>query len=297
MTSIVKDFEGATAIINEINKTGNECVLISPYVQLWDRMRDALSRAHKRNVAIKAYVRQPEQDKDKEKLKQIVADFNQYGAKVYLIPNLHAKIYLFDESAIVSSMNLYDYSQQNSIELSVLIDDSSMIADIRDFVRDYIEIKAIPADETLKSGKENWKKGFCILCGKQMEYPPHGRPVCFECYKAGQAEDEISTAEKSKSSTRSLKRQDEPVNEKTLLETLGEALATTLSRLGSDEGFCIRCGTSIDNNPDRPLCNNCYIKWAEYQNPNYTEKFCLACGEKARTSYAKPYCYDCFRNG
>ena len=194
-------------------------------------------------------------------------------------------------------MNLYEFSQQNSIELSVLIDDPPMISEIRDFVTNHIMAKATSAAEEKKTEKQNWKKGFCILCGKSIEYPPNGRPVCYECYKAGQSEEDISKTEKSKSSPRNVKQQDESVSSKTLLQTLGEALATTLNRLGSDEGFCIRCGTSIENDPNRPLCNDCYIKWAEYRNPNYTEKYCLACGEKARTSYAKPYCYDCFRNG
>ena len=69
-----------------------------PYVQLWDRMRDALQRANNRNITIRAYIRQPEQEKEKNKFQQILADFGQLGVKVYSIPNLHAKIYLFDES-------------------------------------------------------------------------------------------------------------------------------------------------------------------------------------------------------
>jgi len=257
-------------------------------------MRDALQRASKRNVAIRAYIRQPELEKDRKKVQEIVADFKQLGVDAFSIPNLHAKIYLFDESVIVSSMNLYDFSQQNSIELSVLIDNPPMIAEIKDFVTNHIIAKATSTAEHVKTGKENWKKGFCILCGKQIEYPPHGRPVCYECYKAEQSGEQPSTPVKSKASSKDSKLQ---VNAKSSLQTFGEALETTLSRLGSDEGFCIRCATPIENDPNRPLCNDCYIKWAEYKNPNYVEKYCLACGEKARTSYAKPYCYDCFRNG
>lgn len=36
-------------------------------------------------------------------------------------PNLHAKCYLNEERAIICSMNLYDYSQQNNIEMGILI--------------------------------------------------------------------------------------------------------------------------------------------------------------------------------
>ena len=37
------------------------------------------------------------------------------------IPNLHAKIYLTEGHAIVTSMNLYEYSQVNNEEIGVLL--------------------------------------------------------------------------------------------------------------------------------------------------------------------------------
>lgn len=41
--------------------------------------------------------------------------------KIYEKPNLHAKCYLNEDRAIICSMNLYDYSQQNNIEMGILI--------------------------------------------------------------------------------------------------------------------------------------------------------------------------------
>lgn len=41
--------------------------------------------------------------------------------KIYEKSNLHAKCYLNEEKAIICSMNLYDYSQQNNIEMGILI--------------------------------------------------------------------------------------------------------------------------------------------------------------------------------
>lgn len=41
--------------------------------------------------------------------------------KIYEKQNLHAKCYLNEEKAIICSMNLYDYSQQNNIEMGILI--------------------------------------------------------------------------------------------------------------------------------------------------------------------------------
>ncbi len=41
--------------------------------------------------------------------------------KIYEKSNLHAKCYLNEDRAIICSMNLYDYSQQNNIEMGILI--------------------------------------------------------------------------------------------------------------------------------------------------------------------------------
>lgn len=59
-------------------------------------------------------------------------------------------------------------------------------------------------------------------------------------------------------------------------------------------GCCIRCGTDIEYDTDRPFCSNCYSKWAEHENPFYTERYCHSCGEKRSTSKEKPECYDCY---
>ncbi|PZR04351.1 MAG: hypothetical protein DI536_34375 [Archangium gephyra] len=60
------------------------------------------------------------------------------------------------------------------------------------------------------------------------------------------------------------------------------------------EASCIRCGTCIKLNEDRPLCRECYGKWKVYENPDYDENYCHACGDDADTTVAKPLCEDCF---
>jgi phosphatidylserine/phosphatidylglycerophosphate/cardiolipin synthase-like enzyme len=60
-------------------------------------------------------------------------------------------------------------------------------------------------------------------------------------------------------------------------------------------GVCIRCGRPLYPNPDKPLCDDCYDKWAEYENEDYAERFCHICGRPWETSYARPLCRDCFR--
>ncbi|PKL68224.1 MAG: hypothetical protein CVV30_09860 [Methanomicrobiales archaeon HGW-Methanomicrobiales-1] len=60
------------------------------------------------------------------------------------------------------------------------------------------------------------------------------------------------------------------------------------------QGNCIRCGTSVEFNLDKPLCNSCYSSWARYKNKNYPEKFCYTCGSSiSPISFGKPLCMKC----
>lgn len=59
-------------------------------------------------------------------------------------------------------------------------------------------------------------------------------------------------------------------------------------------GACIRCGRAIDFNPRRPLCDECYPKWAKYKNENYAEKRCHSCGREEETTFRRPLCPACY---
>lgn len=59
-------------------------------------------------------------------------------------------------------------------------------------------------------------------------------------------------------------------------------------------GFCIRCQTRIDFNPDKPLCKNCYKTWAQFSNYDYLEKACHCCGQSDFITYNYPQCSECY---
>ena len=62
-----------------------------------------------------------------------------------------------------------------------------------------------------------------------------------------------------------------------------------------DGGTCIRCGTKINYNVNRPLCNECYQIWAQFGNIDYQERFCHKCGNTVDfdISYRHPLCDKC----
>ena len=63
--------------------------------------------------------------------------------------------------------------------------------------------------------------------------------------------------------------------------------------LSTEDGHCIRCGTSKEFNTKEPLCKTCYTKWAKHRNPNYPENYCHKCGKKVKTTMAIPLCPSC----
>jgi hypothetical protein len=91
-----------------------------------------------------------------------------------------------------------------------------------------------------------------------------------------------------------------PLASQVLLEEL-EALLSVQGRtpIGSISqtigfAFCIRCGEHRAFDPDRPLCDDCYDVWAEYENEDYREKVCHSCGQPTQVSKARPLCGPCY---
>jgi hypothetical protein len=99
-------------IMTLIEDAEKEVIIVSPYVEIknWDKLKRCLNNAIKRKVIITFYVR--------ENAKQDLEPLRQLNAKIILIKDLHAKIYLNDSYGIVSSQNLHQYSDSNSIDFA-----------------------------------------------------------------------------------------------------------------------------------------------------------------------------------
>lgn len=60
------------------------------------------------------------------------------------------------------------------------------------------------------------------------------------------------------------------------------------------DGYCIRCKTPLNLDPQTPFCYGCYRSWARYGNWDYQERYCHSCGEPAPTSRSNPLCNRCY---
>ncbi len=61
------------------------------------------------------------------------------------------------------------------------------------------------------------------------------------------------------------------------------------------EGSCIRCGNRMAFNLNRPLCDDCYQTWVQFENIDYIERFCHKCGNEYENSisFRQPLCKRC----
>jgi phosphatidylserine/phosphatidylglycerophosphate/cardiolipin synthase-like enzyme len=109
---------GTTKISYEIEEILDSAekylILVSPYLKLNQRLKVRLSDAFKKVDNVYLIYRENEL-KDRELL--WLESFK--NLKLFSIKNLHAKIYLNQDFALISSMNLYEYSQINNHEIGV----------------------------------------------------------------------------------------------------------------------------------------------------------------------------------
>ncbi|MCB1188333.1 hypothetical protein KDL29_14305 [bacterium] len=202
-------------IIDLIDDAREHVVLITPYVQPWGHLEKSVMAACRRNVKVSLYFRS---ELEKEYQKHITA-FRKYGVSVYAVDSLHAKLYLSESMGIVSSMNLYQYSTDNSEEIALVSNDEQVIRELRKFVGK-LHARARSTEKTATAPKTPAPKqsapkkavekvpekkpagafqklvgsisqvlsgseelAFCIRCKAELDYDPD-RPLCPKCYKS-----------------------------------------------------------------------------------------------------------------
>lgn len=103
--------------LEELIKNARErLVLISPFLKLNDRIRDILEDKNRLKMDVRiVYGKSELQPQEIEWLK------SQIYIRTSFCKNLHAKCYLNEDSAIITSLNLYEFSQINNNEMGVFI--------------------------------------------------------------------------------------------------------------------------------------------------------------------------------
>lgn len=243
-------------IENLIARASEQLIFISPYIKLHHRFRSQLLTKvenHKLEIVIVFG------KNDKDIMKSFDPEDLQFlksfpNIEIRYEKRLHAKYYACEDTAILTSMNLYDFSQDNNIEFGI-ITKASLFGNLASDTIDnqafkYFTDTVIPQSELYYKNEPVYKSGI-IGFGKSYSHSE----VRIDSFKSVKAKTDFIDLKKV-----------------------------------TRKGYCIRTGQEIKFNPKRPFTYEAYKEWAKFENQDYPEKFCHFSGEESHgaTSFARP---------
>jgi phosphatidylserine/phosphatidylglycerophosphate/cardiolipin synthase-like enzyme len=121
-----------------IKEAADRLILISPFLKLNDRMKELLADKNRLKIDVRiVYGKSELQPQEIEWLRGLTY------IRTSFCKNLHAKCYMNENMCIVTSLNLYEFSQVNNNEMGVLIqraDDGPLYKDAYDEAQRIIRI-------------------------------------------------------------------------------------------------------------------------------------------------------------
>lgn len=242
-------------------------ILISPYIKLHDRFASVL-KAKKDNPNLKIFVvfGKNEDDFSKSMKQEDFIFFKDFpNIEIRFEKRLHAKYYANENAAILASMNLYNFSQDNNIEAGVLTNRKGIL-------------ESITGQDTL----ENDAAGYFQRVIEQSDLLFLKEPK-FESKLMGISRRYIG-------SEIEIDILSDFFNNKLDTDTVFKKHTYISKKSPKQMGFCIRTGTPIPFNAKLPMCDSAFQSWKKFNNSEYPEKFCHFSGEPSNgeTSFSKP---------
>ena len=250
-------------IENIFDKCEKQLIIVSPFIKLHTRFVNSLkAKKDVDKLHIRILFGKNERDISKsfnEKDFKFLKEFPNIA--ISYNEHLHAKYYSNDTNAVLSSMNLYEYSQNHNIEFGILTNSSIVGSVASSLMGESLDIESLNYfEQVIKDSK--------LLFERKPQY---------EMTFGG------------------LKKKF--VGSETTLDKLSEILfskkkennsAIIVKRLST--GYCIRTGDEIPFNPEKPLSNKAFKQWSKYGDEEYSEKFCHFTGEPSngQTSFVRP---------
>jgi len=121
-----------------IKGASDRLILISPFLKLNDRMKELLADKNRLKIDVRiVYGKSELQPQEIEWLRGLTF------IRTSFCKNLHAKCYMNEEMCIVTSLNLYEFSQINNNEMGILMhrgEDSQLYKDAYDEAQRIIRI-------------------------------------------------------------------------------------------------------------------------------------------------------------
>jgi len=224
-------FKVVVAFDEIIERAERMIVIVTPYFDPWPHLAQTLFQKLDRKVSVHVLLRGGE---DRAKGEAAAQPFAQRGARVQFLDRLHAKVYLNEQQALLTSMNLIKASR-DSWEVGTLFDateDSASYQQIATMAGGLFDTVNLPTQErpasragspkatvaaTRPAENKRHQDGHCIRCAESIPLNTD-KPLCRGCYPAWA---EYKNAD-------------------------------------YQEKFCHQCGKRTTTSVAKPLCRTCY---------------------------------------
>jgi phosphatidylserine/phosphatidylglycerophosphate/cardiolipin synthase-like enzyme len=147
-----------------INKANERLILISPYLKINEKIKQSLEDKNRMKIDIRViYGKNELQPEENNWLKSMTSIRSSF------CKDLHAKCYLNENEAIITSMNLYEFSQVNNNEMGIYVvkeTDSTLYNEIYEEVKRLIRI----SDEIVVSVEKAQTKSSSTVNETKSEF-------------------------------------------------------------------------------------------------------------------------------
>ena len=257
-------------------------LLVSPYIRLHHRTADALKSLKTRpEVRVTVCFGKADGVYEQSFHPDALALLKELpNIRIVYEERLHAKFYGNDEASLITSMNLYDFSIDNNIEVGIVADHESRKGyDLAVQAWNYFVDVVDEATEVFDRRPE-FKKTLLGRVGLGKD-----TYVGSEVFR-----DDFSKQPEVSRFTRPKKAVVNPTFEtdvKPKKTTVKKGVARPADTL---MGFCIRTGEEIPFNRDEPMSPRAFKSWVRFEDEEYPEKYCHFSGElsEGQTCMAKP---------
>ncbi|MDV0446694.1 hypothetical protein MsAg5_05440 [Methanosarcinaceae archaeon Ag5] len=248
MARILDTQNCSAEISNLLNGAEKEIIFVTPYLKISPSFQGHFVFAGSKNISMTIIYRDDNPaEKELERLNEEKKLLKNSNVKLRKTKNLHAKCYMNESAAILTSMNLYQFSQENNYELGILVkkgEDEELYNQIRQEIQKIYSLSqpdeySTPKKVTIEkkapakaAPPEKSEGGFFSFITKILS--PDTRYYCIRCRQK-------------------------------ISETDGHSLCGNCYREWSryknsnyTEKYCLICGEKANTTYNRPLCDECF---------------------------------------
>lgn len=273
------------AIEDIIRKADSELLIVSPYIRLHERFVEAFKTLHdKPHVRVTLLFGKANGDKTSTFNKDSIAFFKSLpNIEIAHRKNLHAKFYANEDGSVMTSMNLYAYSQDVNIETGYRIDDyeskNQAITAQNEALNHFYTI--FDGADLMFDKEAKFESRLLGLSKKYTE-----SEVVLDILDEGASPSgDTSTSRKRKPRKKRVAKEESPKDAQTVKVEKKASPSPAM-------GFCIASGASIPLNVAKPMAYASYKKWMKSTDGDSQApmKYCHFSGKSSngKTSVSRP---------